>query len=693
MAKPARAALVKQPRRVSLRVKWMALIAGAVFISLLALAVMLFVTVKASLSHAFSQANAVQVESATREMRMFSEQYEKLAEQMGKEIVVLRQYSENQDQAIDQLLGETQGKDSALTAVSFTLAATGKQHRYPATGDIGDGREEATYKLVQASHETSWTDVHQDNGSADLIVSVAVPVMVDDKLYGVVGLNIDLKGIGSLRESNERFGNNKLVIYDNQGLIVSSFMSEMEGKNIDPESARKQAGIQDAISDPAKMKRSFGWVRTIMNGKTDGIPFYWEGRTYTGEVSYVYSLNWTVVSFADKKQLTGSLLDFLQTSVIALVIGLAIGGLAAFYIATRLLNTIRALRSTIAKTAGGDLVTPFQYDGNDEIGDLATDYNTMLHSIRALIRKVDAGVRSVEMSAREVSRIAEENAVTGIEVARSTEEIALGASNTSLEVEKSTDAVYRLNREIGGLSEQSKIIEGVLAESGEHVARGNAQAVNLEVSYGQVALAFEEVTRMVADLNEKSKSISSVIRAISEIANETNILSINASIEAARAGIHGKGFAVIAEEVRALAGQARRSAEQIQETITAVLTQTGKLVEVVSRTNAVNGTQKHAVAHVGDAMKQVNASLERMLVEVKTEMTAIAAIESQKEVVAIVMENISSVSEETSASAQEIASSVEEQTDSLQKVSGHANRLVELVRDLKDSVSKFRVEE
>lgn len=675
----------------SLRIKWMALISAAVFISLLGSTFMLFTTVKSSLTDTFSKGNAIQVESATREIRMLTEQYEKSVEQVAKLIEITSHNSEITDQTIDLLLQETQTKDPVYLGVYFISAFTGKLHMSPSIDNKADARETQIYKQIVQNKATTWTDVHQDEKTKKMMVSVVTPVLANDQLKGVVGFDIDLNGIGALRESNERFGNNKLVIYDNQGLIVSSFMQGMDGKNIDPNASGKVKGAKDAFQDSAKMKQAFAWVDELAAGKRNGIDFQWGDVKYNGEVSFVYSLNWSVVSFIDKKALNSSLFGFLKTSAIAMAIGLFIGAFAAYYIATQMLRIINELRSAIAKTAEGDLVAEFGYKKNDEIGDLANSYNSMLYSIRALIQRVNFSVKAVEETAQGVMLISNDNVVSGKEVARSTEEIAMGASNTTVEVEKSSNAVYQLSKEIGSLIEQSNEIEFVLAESSGQVEKGNKQVENLESSYTKLEQAFKQVTFMVADLNDKSQSISSVTKAIFEITAQTNILSINASIEAARAGVHGRGFAVVANEVRNLAEQGKKSAKHIQETISGILEQTHNLVAVVDNTNEFNHTQKKAVSQVSQAMKSMNDSLGKMLLKVQEELNTISSIEVLKRVVVSSIENISAVSEQTTASTQEIASSVEVQTDSIKEVSKHANRLVELIAELKDSVSKFKV--
>lgn len=681
---------MKPVKRRSLRFKWMALISAAVFISLLGSTVMLFVTVRSSLQETFAKSNAVQVESATREIRMMTDQFEKSVEQLAKMIAFTMRNAANPDQAVGQLLQEAQAQDPSLLGVFFIPASSGKLQASPPSGQAGDARATPIYELALQKKETSWTNVRHDEAAGRMLISVVTPVLVDGEWQGAAGFDIDLQGIGALRASGERFGNNKLIIYDSQGLIVSSFMRGMDGRNLNPD-ASGAAGAQDVIEDPEKMKQAFAWVKEIAEGKRSGIDFRWENVSYSGDVSFVYSLDWSVVSFVDKNAYYSSLIEFFIFSAAAMVIGLLVGGLAAYYIAAGLLKIINKLRAVIARTAEGDLTAEFEYGRNDEIGDLAGSYNAMLGSMRALIQRVHLSVNAVEETAGVVKQIAHDNVVSGMEVARSTEEIAAGASHAAEEVEKSTEAVARLSKEIETLIRQSDAIERDLLASGVQIQTGSRQAEQLASSYSELESAFRQVTALVADLHEKSQSISSVTQAISEITEQTNVLSMNATIEAARAGEHGRGFAVVAGEVRNLADQAKRSAQSIQSIISVVLSQTQRLVSVVGHTNQVNQTQKLAVNQVGQAMKTLIGSLENMQRSVRQEIQTITGIESLKETVVASIRQISSVSEQTTASTQEIASSVEAQTGSIREVSEFANRLAESVAELKDAVSKFKL--
>lgn len=144
----------------------MLLISIAVFISLTACTLMLFATVRSSLQRSFADANAVQVESATREMRMLTEQYEKSLEQLSMSIGTLAASAGRPDEPIGQLLRETQAKDPALQSVFFIRASDGHTLSSSSASPPADDRQSSIYRLAAQEKSTAWTSVHLDQPPA-----------------------------------------------------------------------------------------------------------------------------------------------------------------------------------------------------------------------------------------------------------------------------------------------------------------------------------------------------------------------------------------------------------------------------------------------------------------------------------------------------------------------------------------------
>lgn len=257
---------------------------------------------------------------------------------------------------------------------------------------------------------------------------------------------------------------------------------------------------------------------------------------------------------------------------------------AAFYIATR--STLRSLRQMMGKVATGDMTVSFHAQSRDELGDLGLVFNTTVQKIRDLIEQVGRTVGEVQLQAGQVEMVSTQSSVAVTDQRGQIEQVAAAMNQmtaTAHEVARSAVA-----------------------------AVASAQSVNLETASGRglvdsqqesiVRLA-EEIERSVAVINQlanDSMSISTVLDVIKSIAEQTNLLALNAAIEAARAGEQGRGFAVVADEVRTLAKRTRQSTDEIQQTIKVLQNGVGAAVKAMG---VSHHTASGAVGQSGEVQK------------------------------------------------------------------------------------------
>ncbi|MGE7878988.1 methyl-accepting chemotaxis protein [Peribacillus muralis] len=681
----------KVKRRISIRVKWLLFICVSVFLAIIVAVSIMGVKVTSIFKEDSISLNKSSAQNAAAQINLSMATYENSLEQLSR--LISNQVSSGDSiKDILKTIEAFQKNNEDLISVYYMDGKDGSLNASPKMKFNQDARETKTYTQLTERPETKWMDVYKDTTSGTIMTSVVTPVLVNGKMAGALGYDIDLSTIGKMRSNIEKDSTSNLVILDSQGFIVSSFIKDMDGKNMNPEKSGLEEGVKDFITEIESFNSEFKWVADLYNGETVANQSLTLGdEDYTGEVSAVAGVNWKVLALTPDEILQSKLADIKGIVLISILLGLLFGTICALYLAGKLTKIMADFKKVIEKTANGDLVTEFAINSNDEIGDLSKSYNSMLGKLRGLVANVNSNAQSVTNANAGLSQIAAENSSAITDVSRAIDEIASGASNQSEQVEHGASTIGVLSVEIDGLSKQSRETQSVLELASEKIESGKQQVSGLETSYQKLELAFTAVTDMSLRLVEKSKTISDVTNAISKISEQTNLLSLNASIEAARAGESGKGFAVVANEVRSLADDSKEATKNIQVIIQSILSDTEELLRTTNETNQISKNQKNAVVTVSEAMRELEDSIGRISTSIQEETRSIESINQQKETVVQMIEGITAVSQQTTASSEEIASSMEEQAASSNELAQYTRQLTQLINDLETTLGEFQI--
>lgn len=254
----------------------------------------------------------------------------------------------------------------------------------------------------------------------------------------------------------------------------------------------------------------------------------------------------------------------------------------------------------------------------------------MLDSVHHLVLQVNENTNAIRSSSNSLAIIAQENEQALNNVSTSIEEIAMSSSKQAEKMQDGSNALHVLAEGIETIELQSKQVADDAAEALIEANTTIHKVDQLEETYTNLERAFQEVTVVASNLDDKTKSISQVTKLIAQITEQTNLLALNASIEAARAGEHGKGFAVVADEVRKLAENSKAATTNIQEIIKSILEDTEQLVQVMQQTNEISDNQKVAVDTVNNAIKQLSDTLENMKESITRTMEDVSTMQQQK---------------------------------------------------------------
>ncbi len=647
-------------------------------------------TVRNILDEENRQSSTDSAKNAVEQVSLGLLNYETSVLQFGQVVETILSNEQVDYSQIDKITNTLKSQNNDYFSVYFMDFETNKIHMTPQINYDWNVRDSQTFAKLTANPSLQWVDVYLDTGVNKLMTAVIAPVFKNEQLVGAVGYDIDFSTIGAIREGIEDGASSKLMIVDPNGLIVSSFIEDGDGKNIKAENSGKIEGVSDLL-DPSELATEFKWLSDAGSGNKEVEQFEWAGVNYAGEIQTIEKNKWQIISLVDTNNYAEKLKDFVMAGWISMAIGLLIGCLFAYFMARKLVGIFNRFKKVFEKTASGDFVSRFETNSKDEIADLANHYNQMLDQVRDLIVQVNENTNKIQHSSNSLAIIAKENEQALNNVSNSIEEIAMNTSTQAEKMQDGSTATHVLADRIESIEMKSQQMVDDANEALVEVHTSIDKVQQLEQSYTNLESAFNEVTIVTGNLDEKTKSISEVTNVIAQITEQTNLLALNASIEAARAGEHGKGFAVVADEVRSLAESSKAATRNIQQIIVSILEDTQQLVQVMKQTNEISEEQKIAVETVDHAITQLSNTLENMKVSISNTMENVLTMQQQKNVVLSSMEMINEMTAEVTAETQEIASSIEEQTSATSEVTIHANHLQDQVEKLTGSVSKFKL--
>ncbi len=380
-----------------------------------------------------------------------------------------------------------------------------------------------------------------------------------------------------------------------------------------------------------------------------------------------------------------------MTAIVAAVLAALLGILIGFFAARSIARPVNQLAAVAQKVAGGDLTEQVTVDRKDEIGQLATAFNTMIVHLKDLIRQINANAEQVAASSEELTASSEQSAQAANQIAASITQVANGATEqlaaaneTSAVVEQMSAGIQQVAANTNHVAEQSAKAAEKAKEGGKAAEKAVSQMTHIEETVNTSAA-------VVAKLGERSKVIGQIVDTISGIAGQTNLLALNAAIEAARAGEQGRGFAVVAEEVRKLAEQSQEAAKKIADLIGEIQGDTDKAVVAMNDGTREVKTGAEVVNAAGEAFQEIVALVSQVSSQVREISAASQQMAGGSQQIVSAVRKIDTLSKASAGEAQGVSAATEEQLASREEIASSSQSLAKLAQDLQAAVAKFRV--
>ncbi|CRZ33404.1 methyl-accepting chemotaxis protein [Herbinix hemicellulosilytica] len=380
-----------------------------------------------------------------------------------------------------------------------------------------------------------------------------------------------------------------------------------------------------------------------------------------------------------------------RTTFVIVVIACFIALLTAALLSTDIKNTISKINSALRKAAQGDLTVQFSANRKDEFKALSTELQTTIDNMKKLIQQVKDLSLEVSQSSSKVSKASEAFLKSSEDISRAMNEIEQGVNSQALEAEQCLLQMDTLSKKIEVVSENTKEIGQIAGNTKQRVLEGTVVSDELNKQTSSTISITKGIISEIEKLAEKSSSINRIINVINDIANQTNLLSLNASIEASHAGEYGRGFAVVADEIRNLAEQSKSSVNDIKKIIDSIIKDTKNLVETARNVENALKLQESAVKNTTDSYQEINESVEKLVVFLQEISDNVDSINTTRVTTLAAIENISAVLEEIAAASNNVSQTSDDQLRSVESLNEAAVRLDTYADNLAKEIQKFTV--
>ncbi|WP_061808851.1 methyl-accepting chemotaxis protein [Rossellomorea vietnamensis] len=380
------------------------------------------------------------------------------------------------------------------------------------------------------------------------------------------------------------------------------------------------------------------------------------------------------------------------TLVLSMLVAMIIGGMSVFFISRRVTKNLTRVVEMSNEMAGGNLtIEPVDYDGKDEIGQLASAVNAMGKSLRTMMTHIIDISETLSSQSEELTQSAEEVKAGSEQVASTMEELALGS-------ETQAHNASTLSGKMESFSEQMEEAntngEEVVVSSTEVLSKTGEGKQLMTQSVKQMSVIdaiVQDAVSKVQGLDHQTKEVTKLVSIIKDVAEQTNLLALNAAIEAARAGEDGRGFAVVAEEVRKLAEQVSRSVEDITHIVGGIQKESADVAESLQEgyKEVEKGTLQ--IKTTGETFEAINHQVNGMADRIQTVTANLANMSAGTQEMMASIQEIASLSEEAAAGVEQTSASTQQTSSSMEEVAGSSEQLAKLAQELTGLVRKFQV--
>ncbi|MEF9934320.1 MAG: methyl-accepting chemotaxis protein [Clostridium sp.] len=524
---------------------------------------------------------------------------------------------------------------------------------------------------------------NQKDGS--LIVIYSVPLHKEGKVVGV---------INAVRDGDELNGYVKDIRYGETG---TSYILDKTGTliaDVDKELVLSQDNaIENAKKDPSQ--KSVADVESKMIKGESGIGEYdYEGKQWHVGYAPIKSANWSIAIMVESDQVFADAGSLMTSSLIASVIFIILGVVYAAFIARGIAKPVNSAVKELDVIANGDLSSRIDKSlmcREDEIGVMINSIVKMKISITDILNGIKDSTNEMQGFTVNLAAVSKELTASSDNITVATNEVAKGNTDQASDLVDITGILEDFGNKLDGLADLiiavGKATDNIRAMSNS----SNSDMDRVVSSVNTVNLQFKGLIERTDSVEANVNKINEITELINNISDQTNLLALNAAIEAARAGEAGRGFSVVADEIRKLAEQSKDSSANILNIVNQISQETKQMATATHSVSVEIDNQEQSIKTAIDSFENITKAVNDIAPQMNEATQSLMYLNENKSEIITRIESSSAIAEEVSASSQEIAASAGELENAAVNIADSIGRLESMGSGLSDKVNRFKI--
>lgn len=565
--------------------------------------------------------------------------------------------------------------NSSILAIDFTFDKSKSYYSYPnnsISSDFDPTTREAYKGASQFRDNAYISNIYKNPQSGNDCVTISYGVRKNSESIGVISIDLDLRNLSkSLTNMLGENGSFEFILCDINGQVIASTNEEL----IDTKTVTEYSIWEK--------------IRSNSSGISE---FSFDNQKYLASYATSEVTGWKFINKIPERVLAQSRNSLIRDFILIMMAVI----IAIIVISTKfsnsLSNNILKIKNAFSEAASGNFNNKIVINSRDELQDLANSFNDMCINISSLLKSVNLSVDDVNSASLSLNDKSKELYSSISNVNEIINKIDLGTTDSTKNLkflasnmEDVSDSINRIDSAAANVNTMASKANS-LSEFGLDIINALIDKAN------QTRKITYEVNNVIQLVSKSVEEIAAMNDTITQITKQTNLLSLNAAIEAARAGESGRGFSVVAEQIKKLAEQTELSAKEISVTITHVKTNVENAVEKANETSNAVENQQNSVKKSHDIFRDIISSINALSIKVNDISKDLGELASRKDTVLNQVQSLSTIVAETSDGAGNVASVCQKVDETTTEFLDSSNKLKHLSDNLQSEINKFNYE-